>query len=118
MAHLFEKERRCLEPAIEAYGYVLLQVSLDRIPTWCAHLLYFSRDLPNATKSLLTSPNFQIIITHSISYRIPSNFIDGLIYTCTRCYYILTTQINLFEFPNFTPSARNPQMIECTVNEQ
>ena len=81
-------------------------------------LLYFSHDLPNATKSLLTSPDFQIVIAHSISYRIPSNFVDSLIYTCNRCYYILTTQINLFEFPNFTPPARNPQMIECTVNEQ
>ena len=74
-------------------------------------LLYFSRDLPNATKSLLT------IIAHSISYRISSNFVDSL-YTCNRCYYILTTQINLFEFPNFTPPARNPQMIKHTLNEQ
>ena len=39
MARLFEKERRCHEPAIEAYGHVLLQVSFDRIPTWRAHLI-------------------------------------------------------------------------------
>ena len=39
MARLFEKARRCHEPTIEAYGHILLQVSLDRVPTWRAHLI-------------------------------------------------------------------------------
>ena len=40
MTCLFEKARRYHEPITEAYGHVLLlQVSLDRFPTWRGHYI-------------------------------------------------------------------------------
>ena len=71
MAHLFEKERRCHELTIEAYGHVLLQVSLDRISTWRAHLI---SNIIAAASCLNIRPSYRwTSLYHYHQLRLPSH---------------------------------------------
>ena len=81
MARLFEKARRCHEPTIKAYGHVLFQVSLDRIPTWHANLI---SDIIAAASCLNIRPSYRrASLYYDHQLRLPSHR-SRYNPTCTR----------------------------------
>lgn len=64
-----------------------------------SYLLYISRDLPNAAKSITLSLDFRIVVPRSISYRITSNFVLTPNYASTWCSNNVELRSNFFDFP-------------------